>query len=164
MPNTSQLKLQLQELLEDDLLQDVPKNASLNDIELLIAAEEGRAFRIRVDRHPLPPVYIVVEQAATLRDIKKRIQDQVEQTLSTAKHISWKHIWTSYCLLFQGQRLLDDHAAVSRLGLHQDAVLKFSRIAHERGRHRPARHWHKRKPDSSVKQLNRPKKENTSSR
>jgi hypothetical protein len=76
---------------------------------------------------------------------------QVEKDLLAGKYIhTWcykhahmslfirKYIWKSHCLMFDNSRLLNDSAIVSQLGIKQNSILKFSRLAHEKGQHRKA--------------------------
>lgn len=55
-----------------------------------------------------------------------------------------KYIWRTYCLMLDGQRLTDDSAVVSQLGIKQGTVLKFSRMPHEKGTHRKAWRWYRK--------------------
>ncbi|KAI9311963.1 hypothetical protein BX666DRAFT_881339 [Dichotomocladium elegans] len=132
----------LRALLDDELLADVPKNPTLEDIEKLIAIEQGRAYRIKIDRGHFDPLFIIVKQAFSVRDVKKEIQRAMKNTDNHA--ISWKYIWRTYCLMTQdGQkRLEDDNAVVSQLGITQHTVLRFARRTFEKGKHRPA--WRRR--------------------
>lgn len=53
---TKELEEQLETLLKDELLQDVPADPSIEEVETLIAVEQGRAYRIKIDRGPLEPL------------------------------------------------------------------------------------------------------------
>ncbi|RUP46664.1 hypothetical protein BC936DRAFT_146660 [Jimgerdemannia flammicorona] len=46
----------LRALFEDPLLADVPPNPTLEEVDTLIALEEGRAFQIKVERGELKPL------------------------------------------------------------------------------------------------------------
>ncbi|CDH49301.1 predicted protein [Lichtheimia corymbifera JMRC:FSU:9682] len=113
----------------------------IEELETLIAIEQGRAYRIKVDRNKLEPMYIVVKQASSIRDIKRLIQIQFGR-IHPQQRVSWKYIWRTFCLSFKGKRLLDDEAVVSQLGIAQDSVLTFTKLAFEKGNHRPA--WRRR--------------------
>ena len=43
-------------LLQDPLLSDLPENATLEEVNTLIAIEEGRAYRVRIKRNGLEDV------------------------------------------------------------------------------------------------------------
>ena len=47
------LEHKLETLLQDALLQDVSPNPTAEEVDTLIAIEQGRAYRINVDRGPL---------------------------------------------------------------------------------------------------------------
>ncbi|KAL0082110.1 hypothetical protein J3Q64DRAFT_1232342 [Phycomyces blakesleeanus] len=130
-------------LLKDPLLNDISEKQSLQDIDTLIAIEQGHAYRIQVDRNPLDPVYVVVRQASTVQQLKKLIRLELERMEPQNKHVSWKYIWRSYCLILQGQRLIDDKAVMSQLGIRQNSVLRFSRLGHQKGQHRKAWYWYR---------------------
>ncbi|KAI8377432.1 uncharacterized protein BYT42DRAFT_570325 [Radiomyces spectabilis] len=135
----------LHTLLADELLQDVPQAPTLEEIDTLIAVEQGHAYQIKIDRGPLEPIFIVVGQASTVSDIKKLIQVKLERLeRQKKKSISWKYIWRSHCLMLEHQRLLNDCAAVSQLGIRQGSVLHFAKLAHQKGQHRRPRRWYKR--------------------
>ncbi|KAI9005511.1 hypothetical protein CLU79DRAFT_781186 [Phycomyces nitens] len=129
-------------LLKDQLLNDISKHDSIQDIDTLIAIEQGHAYRIQIDRTPLDPVFVVVRQASTVQQLKKLIRIELER-IDPKAHISWKYIWRSYCLVLQGQRLIDDKAVVSQLGIRQNSVLRFSRLGHQKGQHRKAWYWYR---------------------
>ncbi|KAG9307799.1 hypothetical protein G9A89_023364 [Geosiphon pyriformis] len=58
------------------------------------------------------------------------------------KKISWRYIWNSYCLMFEGQRLLNDKARIQELGIRSASVLKFSRLANKGDeKHRNYQSW-----------------------
>ncbi|KAI8080699.1 uncharacterized protein B0P05DRAFT_539229 [Gilbertella persicaria] len=138
-----ELQAKIDQILNDELLDDVPTFPTIEEIEALIAVEKGQAYNIKIERDPLPPLYIIVRQSSTVSDIKGLIKTQVErmekEQTGRIRKISWKSIWHSHCLLFEQHLLLQDHVAVSQLGIKQNSVLKFSRLAHEKGHHRKAR-------------------------
>lgn len=136
-----ELQQRIESLLNHELLENVPKNPTIEELETLIAIEQGRAYRIKVDRNKLEPMDIVVKQASSVRDIKKLIQIQFGR-IHPQQRVSWKYIWRTFCLSFKGKRLLDDEAVVSQLGIAQDSVLTFTKLAFDKGNHRPA--WRRR--------------------
>ncbi|KAK4521613.1 guanine nucleotide-binding protein subunit alpha [Mucor velutinosus] len=133
-----QLELQIRNLLsKDELLADVPSYATVEELEALLSIEKGQAYNISIERQPLPSIDIIVRQSSTVRDIKRMIKLHVNRQ-SMRKQISWRYIWRSHCLEFQGTKLLNDDAVVSQLGIKQHSVLKFARLPHEKGQHRKA--------------------------
>ncbi|KAI7854182.1 hypothetical protein BDC45DRAFT_508854 [Circinella umbellata] len=134
-----QLKERLETLLKDELLSDISTSTTIEQVNTLIDIEKGHAYRITIDRGPLNSLSLVVSQGTSVRDIKRLIQTTISHTTNTNRKISWKYIWQSHCLLFNGQRLLNDNAVVSQLGISQGSILKFSKLAFEKGKHRRAR-------------------------
>ncbi|KAI8639637.1 hypothetical protein BD408DRAFT_260864 [Parasitella parasitica] len=125
-------------LEQDEILADISAHATVEELEALLAIEKGTAYNITVERLPLPPIAIVVHQSSTVQDIKRLIKLHVNRQ-ADSKKISWRYIWRTHCLEFQHIKLLNDTAAVSQLGIKQDSVLKFARLAHEKGQHCKAR-------------------------
>jgi hypothetical protein len=99
---------------------------------------------------------MIVRQNATIADIKNLIVLQVTRDLKEKgrnnKKISWydiiiclnisiytkyliliifhtlrKYIWKTYCLVFEGQKLLEDKARIQEIGIRSGCVLGFSR-------------------------------------
>ncbi|OAD07283.1 hypothetical protein MUCCIDRAFT_107889 [Mucor lusitanicus CBS 277.49] len=133
-----QLELEIHTLLsKDELLANVPSHATVEELEALLAVEKGQAYHISIERQPLPSIDIIVRQSSTVRDIKRMIKLHVNRQ-STHKQISWRYIWRSHCLEFQGRKLLHEDAVVSQLGIKQHSVLVFARLPHEKGQHRKA--------------------------
>lgn len=56
--STREIELQqrIDALLDHELLKNVPKNPTIEELETLIAIEQGRAYRIKVDRNKLEPM------------------------------------------------------------------------------------------------------------
>lgn len=59
-PQDTRLEQELEErlhnLLQDELLKDVPANPTIEEIETLISVERGHAYQITIDRSPLEPL------------------------------------------------------------------------------------------------------------
>ncbi|CAG8438570.1 8707_t:CDS:2 [Ambispora leptoticha] len=145
------------------------ERVSVEQVDTLIALEQGTAFEIRVERGGLDPLVLVVKQNATIKDLKNMIKMRIErdeeekkekieekalknnnaslvkrvnnnngsgiigntkrQRKRRNKKICWKYIWKSYCLMFEGHRLLDDNARLQELNIRSGNVLRFSRLA-----------------------------------
>lgn len=55
--NEQTLKDQIKELLQDDILSDlVDALPTEEEVDTLIAVEQGQAYQITVNRDPLPPI------------------------------------------------------------------------------------------------------------
>ncbi|KAI9480892.1 MAG: hypothetical protein EXX96DRAFT_196828 [Benjaminiella poitrasii] len=140
----NELNAKIKEILNDDILNDVPTFSTLEELDALIAVEKGQAYRVTIERPPLQSFEIIVKQSSTVRDIKRLIKLQVErmekdEQKGRRRKISWRYIWHAYGLVFENVRLLDDDAVVSQLGIKQNSVLRFTRRDHEKGHHRKAR-------------------------
>ncbi|KAI9265568.1 hypothetical protein BY458DRAFT_513310 [Sporodiniella umbellata] len=129
--------------LDDELLADVLPDFSLQDIDILIAVEQGQAYRIRLERPPLESVDLIVRQSSTVKDIKQQLQRTLEKMDKNAQNTSWKYIWKTYCLTWNRTKLLNDKAVVSQLGIKQNSVLSFDRMPLSRNKHHKARSWYK---------------------
>ncbi|CAO3676243.1 unnamed protein product [Umbelopsis ramanniana] len=114
----------------DPLLSDLPENATLEEVNTLIAIEEGRAYRVRIKRNGLEDVPLVVSQATSVKQIKYLTETTLKRMLrkqGIKRSINWKYIWRTHCLVLNGEKLLNDKAVVSSLGIKNDTVLSFER-------------------------------------
>ncbi|KAI8984491.1 hypothetical protein BDF20DRAFT_986370 [Mycotypha africana] len=140
------LEKKINELLQDELLSNVPRQPTLKELDALIAVENHRAYKITIDRSPLPSIDLIVRQNSTVREIKRLFRIQVERLEQAAgdhtRKISWKYIWKTFCFVFQNTRLADDDAVVSQIGIKQNSVLTLARLTHAKGTHQKA--WKRR--------------------
>ena len=52
-----QLELEIHNMLsKDELLANVPSHATVDELEALLAIEKGQAYRISIERQPLPSI------------------------------------------------------------------------------------------------------------
>ncbi|ORZ20579.1 hypothetical protein BCR42DRAFT_210221 [Absidia repens] len=132
-------------LLKDPILSDITARLPTEkDLDILISLEQGHAYRIQVKRGPLPPIHLIVGQSSTVRDIKKLFEHEwTLQEKNKQRSVSWKYIWRTYCLQFKHQRLLNDDAVVSQIGIQLDSILTFARLSHDKHKHRKAWRWSK---------------------
>ena len=80
----------------------------------LIALEHGQAMTIKVRRADGNVYSVIVDQNATVSDFKKAIRRHVQlkqEREGGATYISWRHVWKSYWLVFQGEKMKDSKAA-----------------------------------------------------
>ncbi|OZJ04324.1 hypothetical protein BZG36_03152 [Bifiguratus adelaidae] len=119
------LKRVIDSLLEDVSLQDIDRTTTLEELNLLIAHEQGQAFRVTIDRGVFGQVELLVHQADTLKTIKRRFQGRVDA--ATHKPVHWKHVWRTYDLQLAGKILRDDTQAASAMALNNGDVLAFVR-------------------------------------
>ena len=107
-------------LSEDPLLSDLPSGITLEEVHSQIALEHGQAFCITVDRKDNTSFQVIVHQEATVLDLKKAIQRAAALQLDRQKRsiaLSWKYIWRTYWLFFNGQKLKEDRLTVRSYGI-----------------------------------------------
>lgn len=112
----------------DPLLSYLPPNATLEELNSLLALEHGRAMNIFIHRGDGENYSVVVDQDATVLGLKKAIQYHftMKQSREGSKRlISWKYVWKSYWLYFEGQKLTPDHAKLKDFGIRNNADLTF---------------------------------------
>lgn len=119
-------------LLQDPLLADVPANASMEDIEALLACELGTGLNVVLVRMDGERIPLTLAPAATVKDCKRRVKSVMAARCETEaamgkRKISWKGVWSNFCLVHAGQRLLDDGARLADLGVGADAEILFAR-------------------------------------
>ncbi|XP_047427388.1 U11/U12 small nuclear ribonucleoprotein 25 kDa protein isoform X2 [Mugil cephalus] len=101
----------LAQLVQDPLLCDLPIQVTLEEVNSQIALEYGQAMTVRVLKADGEVMPIVVVQNATVIDLKKaiaRFTELKQQREGGVKHISWRYVWRTYHLVFQGEKLEDD--------------------------------------------------------
>lgn len=122
-----------QHLLQDALLADVPPNASLEDIEALLARELGTGLNVVLVRMDGERIPLTLAPAATVRDLKQLIKRVMstrleKETVMGKRKISWKGVWTDFCLMHNGQRLLEDGARLCDVGVATNSDIVFARF------------------------------------
>ncbi|KAJ8437420.1 hypothetical protein Cgig2_031941 [Carnegiea gigantea] len=144
----ARLKSTLSALLDDPILSDVPKMPSLSDVDTLISLELGSAMRISV----LKLDDVVLLNTATVKDLKLAIKKKVnemEQSKMGHRHISWRHVWANYCLLYHNDKLLNESASLQDFGIRNNSQVQFipfiaakqSRRHSRRKKHRTNYNW-----------------------
>lgn len=131
-------------LLQDPILADVPKNASLADIDTLISVELGSAMKLSIVKMDNTVIDVAVPNNACLYDLKNVVEKKVtglEQAELGHRHISWRHVWKNYCLCYLNQKLLDDFSSLQDYGIRNNGQVRFvSHIAtKEKGKHSRAK-------------------------
>ncbi|CAN4126674.1 unnamed protein product [Withania somnifera] len=121
-------------LLNDPVLADIPKNPTLTDVDTLISLELGSAMRISILRLDGSSFEVTVMNSATVKDLKQAVRrriDDTEQSKMGHRHISWRHVWSNFCLLFHNVKLLDDTAKLQDYGIRNNTqVLYFDAHIH----------------------------------
>uniref|UniRef100_T1IHP2 SNRNP25 ubiquitin-like domain-containing protein n=1 Tax=Strigamia maritima TaxID=126957 RepID=T1IHP2_STRMM len=112
----------------DPLLSDLPSSVTLDEVNSQIALEYGQAMTVNVIKTNGQVYPIVVEQKATVLDLKHAIKRHV--TLKQSRDgdltpISWKYIWRTFWLYFDGQKLMEDKKKLKEYGIHNRAEVTF---------------------------------------
>ncbi|KAH9612261.1 hypothetical protein KSS87_015086 [Heliosperma pusillum] len=124
----ARLNSTLSAMLKDPILSDVPINPTLSDVDILISLELGSAMRITVLKLDSTSFDVVLMNNATLKDLKLAIKKKVnemEQSKMGHRHISWKHVWANYCLLYHNEKLLNDSAPLQDFGIRNNSQVQF---------------------------------------
>lgn len=116
----------------DPLLNTLPVPFTLEEINSLVALENGQAMTVNVYRADDEIMPVIVEQTATVLDMKHAIQRYLtlKQSRENVKtKISWRYVWKTYSLFYDGQRLIDDHRKLKDYGIgNRDTVTFIKRF------------------------------------
>ncbi|XP_041719116.1 U11/U12 small nuclear ribonucleoprotein 25 kDa protein-like [Coregonus clupeaformis] len=122
----------LARLVQDPLLCDLPIQVTLEEVNSQVALEYGQAMTVRVCKADGEVMPIVVVQNATVLDLKKAIQRFMElkqQREGGVKHVSWRYVWRTFHLVFQGEKLDDDKMKLKDYGIrNRDEVTFMKRL------------------------------------
>uniref|UniRef100_A0A3Q2NS13 Small nuclear ribonucleoprotein 25 n=1 Tax=Fundulus heteroclitus TaxID=8078 RepID=A0A3Q2NS13_FUNHE len=122
----------LARLVQDPLLCDLPIQVTLEEVNSQIALEYGQAMTVKVLKADGEIMPIVVVQNATVFDLKKaicRFMELKQQREGGVKHISWRYVWRTYHLVFQGEKLDDDTMRLKDYGIrNRDEVTFMKRL------------------------------------
>ncbi|XP_037331538.2 U11/U12 small nuclear ribonucleoprotein 25 kDa protein [Pungitius pungitius] len=122
----------LARLVQDPLLCDLPIQVTLEEVNSQIALEYGQAMTVRVSKADGEIMPIVVVQNATVLDLKKavrRFMELKQQREGGVKHVSWRYVWRTYQLIFQGEKLEDDKMRLKDYGIrNRDEVTFMKRL------------------------------------
>lgn len=115
-------------IVQDPLLCDLPIQVTLEEVNSQVALEYGQAMTVRVCKADGEIMPIVVVQSATVLDLKKAIQRYLElkqQREGGIKHISWKYVWRTFHLVFNGERLEEDKRKLKDYGIRNRDDVTF---------------------------------------
>ncbi|VVA96864.1 unnamed protein product [Arabis nemorensis] len=133
------LKSALSHLLSDPILADVPRNPTLSDVVTLVSLEKGSAMRLSVVKLDGSSLDVAVMNSATLKDLKlliKKKVNEIEQANMGHRYISWKHVWSNFCLSCNNVMLLDDDAVLQDAGIRNNSQVTFMPYVMKKGRGR----------------------------
>lgn len=115
-------------IVQDPLLCDLPIQVTLEEVNSQVALEYGQAMTVRVCKADGEVMPIVVVQSAAVLDLKKAIQRYMElkqQREGGIKHISWRYVWRTFHLVFNGERLEDDKKKLKDYGIRNRDEVTF---------------------------------------
>ncbi|MED6287555.1 U11/U12 small nuclear ribonucleoprotein, partial [Characodon lateralis] len=101
---------------------------TLEEVNSQIALEYGQAMTVKVLKADGEIMPIVVVQNATVLDLKKAIRRFMElkqQREGGVKYISWRYVWRTYHLVFQGEKLEDDTMRLKDYGIRNRDEVTF---------------------------------------
>uniref|UniRef100_A0A671QZR5 U11/U12 small nuclear ribonucleoprotein 25 kDa protein-like n=2 Tax=Sinocyclocheilus anshuiensis TaxID=1608454 RepID=A0A671QZR5_9TELE len=115
-------------MVQDPLLCDLPIQVTLEEVNSQVALEYGQAMTVRVCKADGEVMPIVVVQSATVLDLKKaicRYMELKQQREGGVKHISWKYVWRTFHLVFNGEQVEDDKRKLKDYGIRNRDEVTF---------------------------------------
>ncbi|XP_044729268.1 U11/U12 small nuclear ribonucleoprotein 25 kDa protein-like [Chrysoperla carnea] len=116
-------------LKADCLLSDLPAGVTSEEVNSQIAVAQGQSITLEILRNLEPSLHVVVPQGkSTVLDLKKAIKRTFElrqQRNRSRGKISWRYIWRTYRLNFNGVPLTKDHSLLSLYGIKNKSQLCF---------------------------------------
>ncbi|XP_053603174.1 U11/U12 small nuclear ribonucleoprotein 25 kDa protein [Plodia interpunctella] len=117
-------------IISDPLLSDLPPDIVLEEVLAQTAVEHGQSITIFISRDDEPMLKVIVPQSATVSDLKKAIARHFElyqkRTGSKVK-VSWKYVWRTYDLNFEGIILDDNCSKIDNYGVTNKVTLTFKK-------------------------------------
>ncbi|XP_028172006.1 U11/U12 small nuclear ribonucleoprotein 25 kDa protein-like [Ostrinia furnacalis] len=117
-------------LKSDTLLCDLPSDVILEEVISQIAVEHGQSITINVSREDEPALKVIVPQNATVIELKKAIARHFEiyqSRMRSKVKISWKYIWKTYDLNYDGIILDSDYSHIDDYGVCNKVTLTFKK-------------------------------------
>uniref|UniRef100_A0A8C1MMN9 Small nuclear ribonucleoprotein 25 n=1 Tax=Cyprinus carpio TaxID=7962 RepID=A0A8C1MMN9_CYPCA len=116
-------------MVQDPLLCDLPIQVTLEEVNSGVFLElVGIAIRVLILTGSDLFTAIVVVQSATVLDLKKAIRRYMElkqQREGGVKHISWKYVWRTFHLVFNGEKVEDDKRKLKDYGIKNRDEVTF---------------------------------------
>ncbi|XP_065063600.1 U11/U12 small nuclear ribonucleoprotein 25 kDa protein-like [Rhopilema esculentum] len=124
------LDQELNDVIKDPLLRDLPSYPTVEEIKSRIALEKGKAIiiNLKLQGEIDTVIQLVIEQTATVQQLKSTIERYVTLKIEREtgqKHISWRYIWKTYWLLHNGEKLIDEKKPIREYGISDNANLSF---------------------------------------
>ncbi|KAL2623229.1 hypothetical protein R1flu_003434 [Riccia fluitans] len=122
-------EIELKALLEELTLSDVPKRATVADINARIGVERSSVMKLIILKMDNTTFDVSISNTATVRDLKAAIQKKVDFTEKSRlmhRHISWTHVWGNFCLIYNHEKLLNDDATLREFSMKNNDQLEFT--------------------------------------
>ena len=119
------------------VLPDIGRGTSLEEVEDALARERGTMLRLRVLKFNGEVIKVQVpEDRATLSGIRRRIERAQRRR---DERINWRYIWNHYCLCLGDRYLLVNNMNLDlkKLGLRDNSELAFKKLIRRRTSHGP---------------------------
>lgn len=110
-------------------LKNLPFDVTLDEINAQIAVEYGQSMTVFVQRGDGEEIPVIVKQGVSrVMDLKRALKQHMtlkfQRSGENAK-ISWRHIWRTHWLSFNGVKLIDDKEFLQKYGIVNKSVLMF---------------------------------------
>lgn len=118
----------LARLVQDPLLCDLPPQVTAEEIGSQVALEYGQAMTVRVCKADGETVPVVVVQNASVLELKKALRRHIQLRQARqggVQHLSWKYIWRTYHLTYNGEKLADDRKKLREYGIRNRDEVSF---------------------------------------
>ncbi|CAG9784116.1 unnamed protein product [Diatraea saccharalis] len=114
----------------DTLLSDLPGDIILEEINSQIAVEYGQSITVIISRDHEPALKVIVPQSAKVIDLKKAVARHFEiyqKRIGNKVKISWRYIWKTYDLSYDGLILDNDCSPIEHYGVVNKVTLHFKK-------------------------------------
>ncbi|XP_039296005.1 U11/U12 small nuclear ribonucleoprotein 25 kDa protein-like isoform X2 [Nilaparvata lugens] len=125
------------------ILADLPQDVTLEEVNAQIAVQHGQSITVYAVREDGEEIAAVVNQkGARVIDLKHAIRRAVDLKLkrtgkigkvSEKRKISWKYVWKTNHLSFDGEQLSNDQALLSEMGIRNKSRVTFVKRLRAKG-------------------------------
>lgn len=116
----------------DPLLCELPEDVTTDEAKSLIALHHGQSMMIYVRRFDGKVYKVIVEQLASVLDLKKAVERTFNlqnkrrpESAFRDVRISWRYVWKSFWLYFEGQKLTENKAKLKDYGVRNNSEITF---------------------------------------
>ncbi|XP_066917900.1 U11/U12 small nuclear ribonucleoprotein 25 kDa protein-like [Clytia hemisphaerica] len=122
---------QIEEILKDPLLSDIPNLVTPEELKAKIDLEKGNAFVIFLKRETEEGhqnIDIIVNDRTTILEMKKLIERKMTRIIEIEdgpKCLSWKYFWKTFWLVHNNEKLKDDKKTLKDYNIKNNSELIF---------------------------------------